>query len=160
MRIGIRNAAFLCTALALAFFMSSVRAHAATPAVAQSSPSAAGAKHVTLTVAFRTELRCGRLIGTRSLVLTLPAKEIVPATVAPGAITVSGTAAAKVSVAGRVVTISPAPPRGLMCDSVRPGMAKVVVTASAGLGNPRAPGTYNVKLAYGSETFAARLAIH
>ena len=67
MRIGIRNATFLCTALALAFFMSSLRAHAAGPASAQLSSSAAGAGHVTLTVPFRTELRCGRLIGRETL---------------------------------------------------------------------------------------------
>ena len=73
MRIGIRNATFLCTALALAFFMSSVRAHAAAPASAQLSSSAAGAGHVTLTM-FRTELRCGRLMGRQPLVVSLPFK--------------------------------------------------------------------------------------
>jgi hypothetical protein len=137
-----------------------VRAHAAVPATAQVSSSTAGAKHVTLTVSFRTELRCGRLVGSRAVVLTLPSKELVPATVAPAAISVTGRAAAKVSVAGRVVTIAPAPPRGVMCDSIRVGTAKIVVAAAAGLGNPRAPGTYSVKVTHGSETFAAPLAIH
>jgi hypothetical protein len=48
MRIGIRNATFLCTALALAFFSSAIRAHASAPATAQLSSSAAGAQHVTV----------------------------------------------------------------------------------------------------------------
>jgi hypothetical protein len=83
MRIGIRNATFLCTALALAFFMSSVRAHAADPASAQ-----------------------------------------------------------------------------LSSNSVRVGAAKIVIAGAAGIRNPDAPGAYRVKVAHGSETFAAPLAIH
>jgi hypothetical protein len=160
MRIGIRNATFLCTALALAFFLSSLHAHAAVPAMAHVSTSAAGAKHVTLTVSFRTELRCGLLMGSRTLVLGLPAKERVPATVPGAAVKVGGRAASKVSMSGHAVTITLAPPRGMMCDSVRIGVARIVVAGAAGIGNPRSPGTYSVKVTHGSETFAAPLAIH
>lgn len=160
MRIGIRSATFLCTALALAFYLSSVRAHAAAPASAQVSSSTAGAGHVTLTVSFRSELRCGRLMGRQTLVISLPSRARVAATVPASAVTVSGRAARGVSVSGHAVTIALAPPRGMMCDSVRVGTAKVVVAGAAGIRNPVAPGTYSVKLAHGSETFAAPLAIH
>jgi len=158
--VGIRTATVLCTALALAFFMGSVRAHAAGPATAQVSTSTAGAKHVRLIVSFRTELRCGRLMGSRTLVLGLPAKARVGATVPATAVTVGGTAASNVSVSGHTVTIALAPPRGAMCDSVRVGVAKIVVAGAAGIGNPGTPGTYSVRVAHGSETFAAPLTIH
>jgi hypothetical protein len=62
--------------------------------------------------------------------------------------------------AGRVVTISLAPPRAVMCDSVRVDMVKVVVAAAARLGNPCVHDTSTVKVTHGSETFAAPLAIH
>jgi hypothetical protein len=160
MRIGIRNATFLCTALALAFFMSSLRANGAVPATAQVSSSAAGAKHVTLTVSFRTELRCGHLMGTRTLVLGLPAKARLDAAVPASAVKIGGTAASKVSVSGHAVTVTLAPPRGMMCDSVRVGVAKIVLAGAAGIGNPSTPGTYSVKVTHGAETFTAPLAIH
>jgi hypothetical protein len=159
MRIGIRNATFLCTALALAFFMSSMRAHASVPATAQLSSSAAGAKHVALSLSFRTELRCGGLMGARTLVVALPLKSRVPATIPASAVTVAGKAVSNVGVSGHAVTLTLAPPRGMMCDSVRVGSARVVVAAAAGIGNPKSPGTYSVKVTHGSETFAAPLAI-
>jgi len=120
MRIGIRNAAFLCTALALAFFMSSLRAHAAGPASARLSSSAALAGPVPLTVPLTTELRCGRLMGRRTLDVALPSKARVAAAVPASALKVGCRAAREVSVSG----------------------------------------TYSVKVADGSETFAAQLKIH
>jgi hypothetical protein len=135
-------------------------APAAGPATTALSSSKAGAKHVTLTISLTTELQCGRLMGSRTLAVTLPAKVKVPATVAPAAVTVGGKAASSVSVAGRAVTISLAPPRGMMCDSITTGLAKIVFLPAAGLGNPRAPGTYTVRVAHGNDAFAAPLKIH
>jgi hypothetical protein len=161
MRIGIRNATFLCTALALAFFMSSVRAHAAIPATAQAqlSTSVAGAKHVTLTVSFRTELRCGMLMGSRTVVLGLPAKAHVNGTVPAAAVKVGGRAASKVGVSGHTVTITLAPPRGMMCDSLRVGVLRIVIDGTAGIGNPASPGLYYVKVTHGVETLGAAFRI-
>jgi len=158
--MGIRNATFLCTALALAFFTSSVRAGTPGPASALLSTNKAGAKHVTLTVSFRTELQCGRLMGSRTLVLVLPSRERVAATVPVGAVLIGGRAAGRVTVAGHTLTVSLPPPRGMLCDSVRVGTAKIVVAGAAGLGNPSAAGTYTVKVTHGSESFAAPFKIH
>ncbi len=58
------------------------------------------------------------------------------------------------------MTISLPPPRGMMCDSITMGLAKVVFLPAAGVGNPRAPGTYTVRVVHGSEAFAAPLKIH
>jgi hypothetical protein len=135
-------------------------APAADPAATALSSSKAGAKHVVLTISFRTELQCGRLMGSRTLAVTLPAKVKVPATVAPAAVTVGGKAVSSVGVAGRAVTISLPPPRGMMCDSITTGLTKIVFLPAAGLGNPRAPGTYAVRVVHGADAFAAPLKIH
>jgi hypothetical protein len=132
----------------------------AVPATTALSSSKAGAKSVTLTVSLRTELQCGRLMGSRALVVTLPAKARLPQTVAATAVMVGGSVAGQVSVAGRAVTISIPPPRGMVCDSITVGIAKIVFLSTAGLGNPRAPGTYTVRVAHGKDAFVAPLKIH
>ena len=131
-----------------------------TPATATLSSSKAGAKHVTMTVALRTELQCGRLMGSRTLALTLPAKAHVAATIPATALTVGGKAAATVAVAGRVVTVTLPLPHGMMCDSITMGVVKVVFAPAAAFANPKAPGSYTVRVAHGAETFAAALKIH
>jgi hypothetical protein len=124
------------------------------------STSKAGAKAVTLTVALNTELQCGRLRGG-ALVLRLPAQARLPGAIAASAVLVGGKASGRVAVDGHSLRISLPPPRGTMsCDSIRQGVVKIVVASAAGLGNPRAPGTYTVRLTRGSETFAAPLKIH
>jgi hypothetical protein len=156
-----RNALIPAAAvLACALAAGASAAPAAGPATTALSSSKAGAKHVTLTVAFRTELQCGRLMGSRTLAVTLPAKVKLPATVAPVAVTVSGRAVSSVAVAGRAVTITLPAPRGMMCDSITMGLAKIVFLPAAGLGNPRAPGIYTVRVVHGGEAFAAPLKIH
>ena len=85
-----------------------------------------------LSLSFRTELRCGGLMGARTLVVTLPLKSRVPATIPASAVTVAGKAVSNVGVSGHAVTITLAPPRGMMCDSVRVGSARIVVAAAAG----------------------------
>ena len=157
----LRRARVVAAPLALACALAGTAGAAtAVPATTALSSSKAGAKHVTLTVSLSTELQCGRLVGSRTLVVTLPAKAKLPQTVAASAVTVGGKAVSQVSVAGRAVTIFIPPPRGMMCDSIIVGMAKIVFLPAAGLGNPRAPGTYTVRVAHGNDAFAAPLKIH
>jgi hypothetical protein len=47
----------------------------------------------------------------------------------------------------------------MTCDSVRVGLAKIVIAGAAELRNPATPGAYTVKPAHGSETFAAPFTI-
>jgi hypothetical protein len=156
-----RRATVPATALlALALATTAGAAAAGSPATAALSSSKMGAKQVTLTIALTTELQCGRLMGSRTLVVTLPAKARVARTIPPAAVLVGGQAASAVSVAGRAVTISLAAPHGMMCDSIRTGIAKVVLKPGAGIGNPPASGTYTVRVVHGTETFAAPLEIH
>jgi len=137
-------------------------ASAATPAASGSvllSTHKAGAAHVAVTISLRTELQCGRLMGTRALVLTLPARERVPSTIAADAVLIGSKAAGRVSVTGHVITISPAPPRGMLCDSIKVGVAKVSILPAAGLGNPKASGAYTARLTHGSESWILPLRI-
>ncbi len=138
---------------------SAAASNPASEASAVLSPARLGAKNVMLTVSLRTELRCGRLAGTKPLVLALPARARVPSAIPASAVLIGGRAAGKVAVAGHTLTISPAPPRGVMCNSIRVGVVKIVVLPAAGLGNPRAPGAYVVRLTYGPGIFPLPLRI-
>lgn len=150
----------IAAALTLAAAGSALAATGDTPATATLSSSKAGAKHVTMTVALRSELQCGRLMGSRTLALTLPAKAHVATTIPVAAVTIGGKAAATVTVAGRVVTLTMPLPQGMMCDSITMGVVKIVVAPAAALANPKAPGAYTVRVAHSGETFAAPLKIH
>jgi hypothetical protein len=125
---------------------------------ATASSNLAGARPVALAVSLRTELQCGRLIGG-VLVVTLPRAMRVPGSIAASDVLVGSRAARSVAVAGRVVTVAVPLPRGVICDSIAPGVARIVFSRAAGLGNPKAPGTYTVKLRRGSDAFAAPLTI-
>jgi hypothetical protein len=129
------------------------------PATAALSPSTSGARHVALTISLRTELQCGRLMGSRTLVVTLPARARVAHAIPAAAVLVGGRAVSRVAVAGRVVTLSLPTPRGVLCDSIRMGQATIVFRPGAGLGNPPAPGVYTVRVAHGADAFAAPLEI-
>jgi hypothetical protein len=149
----------IIAALALATAAGASGASSAGTATAALSTSQAGAKRVTLTISLRTELRCGRLAGSGPLVLGLPAKAHVASAMPATAVLVGGKAAGRVVVAGHTLTVSLPPPRGMMCDTIRMGIAKVVVLPAAGFANPKAPGAYTVTVRHGSETFAAPLTI-
>jgi hypothetical protein len=147
------TASLLVAAVALSVAASAGASNPASEASAAVSPSKLGAKNVTLTVSLRTELRCGRLAGTKALVLALPARAHVPSAIPASAVLIGGRAAGKVAVTGHTLTISPAPPRGVMCNSIRVGVVKIVVEPAAGLGNPRVRGAYVLRLTYGPGTF-------
>ena len=116
------------------------------------STSAAGAKPVAITIALRTELQCGRLVGG-SLVVTFPRKMRVPASISVTSVLVGSRAARSVTVAGRVVTVAVPLPRGVICASIAPGVAKITFLRAAGLGNPKSPGAYSLTVRRGAATF-------
>jgi hypothetical protein len=129
------------------------------PATATLSSSAAGAKSVRMTIALHTELQCGRLTGG-PLVVTFPRQVHVPGQIAAASVLIGSRASRSVTVAGHVVTVAMPIPRGVMCDSIGPGIAKVTFTRASGLANPASAGAFAVKLRHGSETFAAAFKIH
>jgi hypothetical protein len=159
--LRVRRVALLL-ALGLALPLASAAgAHGSAPTNASSvalSTSAAGAKRVAMAISLHTELQCGRLLGT-AVIVTFPRQVRVPGAISASNVLVGTRAARSVAVAGHAVTIAMPLPRGVICDSIGPGVAKIVFSPAAGLGNPRAPGTYTVRLRRGAETFAAALEI-
>jgi hypothetical protein len=123
------------------------------------SPSAAEAKPVAVTSSLRTELQCGRLVGG-SLVVTFPRQMRVPRAIGAASVHVGTRAARSVTVAGRVVTVAVPLPRGVICDSIAPGVAKLTFSRAAGIGNPTSPGAYFFMLRRGSETLGSPFRIH
>ena len=122
------------------------------------SSARAGARPVVLTLAVRTELQCGRLVGG-ALVVRLPAQERMPATVAAAAVLVGGKPSGAVAVAGHVLTVSIPRPRGMMCDVIGPGTVTLVLTRSANLGNPKSAGKYPLTVSRGAQQFKTTLTI-
>jgi len=123
------------------------------------STATAGAKHVSATIALRTELQCGRLVGG-SLAVTFPRQMRVPRSISATSVLVGSRAARSVSVAGRVVTVAVPVPRGVICDSIAPGVAKITFSRAAGLGNPKSPGAYFLRVRRGAATFLSAFRIH
>ncbi len=121
------------------------------------SPDRAGARPVELTVAIRTELRCGRL-NARSAAVQLPPAAHVPASVPRSAVRVGGAAAAGVSVVRHTLTIA-LPVGGISCNVIAPGTVRIVVTKAAGIGNPPRAGSYSVGVTAGAERWTATLRI-
>jgi hypothetical protein len=95
------------------------------------SSTHAGARPVALVVSLHTELQCGKL-RNGSLALTFPAGARLPRTIPTSAIAVQGKQPASVKLANRTLSITLAPPAGLMCNVIGPGNAKVIVPRAAG----------------------------
>jgi hypothetical protein len=89
----------------------------------------------------------------------LPARERVPHIIPGSAVRVGGTPAARVRVSGQSLAIDLAQPRGAVCNVISTGIAKIVVTRAANLGNPAAPGTYSITIQHAAATFYAPLMI-
>ena len=124
------------------------------------STNKAGARPVGATITVReAELQCGRLVGG-SLVVTFPRKMRVPASISATSVLVGSRAARSVTVAGRVVTVAVPLPRGVICASIAPGVAKITFLRAAGLGNPKSPGAYTLTVRRGAETFDSPFRIH
>ena len=101
-----------------------------------------------LTLALRTELQCGRLVGG-ALVVRLPAQERMPASVAATAVLVGGKPSGAVTMAGHTLTVvDPTAPRhDVRFD--RPGHRHHGSTRSANLGNPKSAGNYPLVVSRG-----------
>jgi hypothetical protein len=127
-------------------------------ASASLSNASAGTRPVALVVSLHAELQCGRLRG-RTVALTFPAAMRLPRTMSASEIAVQGGRPSGVKLAGRTLTIAIAPPAGMMCDSIAPGTAKILISRAAQLGNPASAGTYPLAVRYGAETLNASLKI-
>lgn len=127
-------------------------------AAASLSNAHAGTRPVALVVSLHTELQCGRLRG-RAVALTFPAATRLPRTISASAITVEGKRPSSAKLAGRTLSIALAPPTGVICDSIGPGTAKILISRAAQLGNPASAGTYSLGVRYGTETLSAPLKI-
>jgi hypothetical protein len=127
-------------------------------ASASLSSTHAGARPVALVVSLHTELQCGKLRGG-SLALTFPAGARLPRTIPASAIAVQGKQPASVKLANRTLSITLAPPAGLMCNVIGPGTAKIIVLRTAKLGNPASAGVYKLGVHYGTQTLLATLKI-
>lgn len=126
---------------------------------AVATPARAGARPVSLTLALHYEMVCGRP-GRGPLVVTLPEAMVVPHSIPHGAVILQGRRATAVAVAGHVVTVAVPKPAGVSCHSITIGTLRTTFTPAAGLGNPRAAGTYTVRARVAGRSFAARLTIH
>jgi hypothetical protein len=121
------------------------------------SSARAGARPVALTITIATELRCGRL-NSPSVVVRLPTAARVPARVARTAVRVGGAVAARVSVTGHTLTVG-LPHSGPNCNTIAPGVVRVVITRAANVGNPPSAGRYVVVVSAGVERWSAVLGI-
>ncbi|HUK93447.1 MAG TPA: hypothetical protein VLU96_00170 [Gaiellaceae bacterium] len=122
------------------------------------SSNRAGARPVAVRVTFGAELQCGRL-PWRAILLRLPAQERVPTHIAAADVLVGGAHASRVTVSKRTLAIGIPHPAGMVCDSIRPGQATILITRAAGLGNPGAPGRYAFVVRHGAETATAWVTI-
>jgi hypothetical protein len=122
------------------------------------SSAHAGARPVAVTLAVRTELQCGRLLGG-TLVVRLPTQERMPAKVAAGAVLVAGKPAAAVAMTGHTLVVSVPRPPVMMCDVIGPGTVTIVLTRTANFGNPKTAGKYPLTVARGALLFKTQLTI-
>jgi hypothetical protein len=128
-------------------------------ATAVAAPDGVAARPVELRLSLGVELQCGRLQG-RSILVALPAAMRVEASIPRSAVLVNDRPVAAVSVTGHSVRLTtPAASGGVICDVMAPGKVSIVFTRAAGVGNPRAAGTYTVTLRAGRTTGSAHLSI-
>jgi hypothetical protein len=127
-------------------------------ATAVATPGAAGERPAALTLKLRYEMTCGQP-GTGPVVVVLPARMLVPASIARAAVLVRGRAAPSVHVNGHVIVIGLPRPPEVICQSIGLGTLTLAFTPAARFGNPLAPGTYNVRARVGGRSFTAALTI-
>jgi hypothetical protein len=152
--VDVRAAAFSLLLAAAAAMLTAAPALGVNPALTTMALSSekAGARPVSATITIReAELQCGRLVGG-SLVVTFPRQMRVPRAIGAASVLVGTKAARSVTVSGRVVTVAVPVPRGVICDSITIGVAKLTFTRAAGLGNPKSPGAYLFRLRRGADT--------
>lgn len=122
-----------------------------------SSPRAAGAHRVRLSVTLRYQMQCS-YPGAGDLTVTFPAAVKLPKRFAAGTIKLAGKPIAA-TVKARKVTVSIPPPQGVLCGTVGPGSVTLVFTHKAKLSNPAQAGSYAFTAVHQKLTFAAKLAV-
>lgn len=122
------------------------------------SSTKAGARPVAVTVKVHYEMVCGQP-GRGTAVVSLPGAAVVPRGISRSAVLVNGKPAPSVSVSGHDVSIAMPLPRGVTCMSVGPGTLTLTLTQAAGIGNPKAPGTYTIRVQRNARLYSARVQI-
>jgi hypothetical protein len=129
------------------------------PATATLSSAKVGAKPVALTVKLRYEMVCGQP-GAGKATVSLPAAADVPGRIASSAVLVDGKPSPSVSVSGHDITIAmPLKRPGVTCMVVGPGTLTLTLTRASGLGNPKRPGFYAIRVLRNTTTFRASVKI-
>jgi hypothetical protein len=118
----------------------------------------AGVRPVALVISLRTELQCGKL-RPGTLAVAFPAAARLPKTIPASAVTVGGEHPGSVKLAARTLSITIPPPAGVMCDSIAPGTAKILVSRAARVGNPAAAGSYKLGVHYRTAALTAKFTI-
>ena len=118
----------------------------------------AGVRPVALVISVHSELQCGKL-RPGTLAVAFPAATRLPKAIPASAVTVGGEHPSSVKLAGRTLSITIPPPAGVMCDSIAPGTAKILVSRVAQVGNPAAAGSYKLGVRYRTEALAATFTI-
>jgi hypothetical protein len=146
------------TALLLAGGVGAVVAGQAGSVGVKLSSEGAGARPIAVTLAVRTELQCGRLVGG-TIVARFPAAETVPKVIAKAAVLVGAKPSGGVVVNGHAVTVTVPRPAGVLCDVIGPGTAAVVLTRAANLGNPARAGNYTLAVQRGGNLLKGQFTI-
>jgi hypothetical protein len=127
-------------------------------ATAAATPAMHGAT-AALTLTVRAELQCGRPSAGRILV-SFPGAFHVPAHIGRRSTRIDDGLPSAVAVSAHVVALTVPPVRGLTCDSIAPGIVRVVFLRRAGLINPAHAGLYAISIRVGSTTAVAHLRVH
>lgn len=144
---------------AAALAATALAAAPAAPLTATATPARAGAGPVSLVVTARlAELQCGRVVHG-SVVVGLPQAMRVPTVIRPGSVRLQAAVPASVRVVGHTLVVQPAPPQGVICDSIGPGVVRVLFRPAAQLGNPTRRGSYRVWLRANAQTVSGRLTV-
>jgi len=108
----------------------------------------AGAHPVGLTIQLHGELECGRL-PFQALTVGLPAAMHVVGGIPRSSVLVGGKTGASVAVHGSAIqiTVPPLSKPGVICHVLGPGTVSIAIARSAGLRNPRRPGSYPFSVA-------------
>jgi len=104
------------------------------------------------------ELQCG-WVGPHISVM-FPKAERLPTRIAPEAVLIDGNHPTAATRSGRTVSLTIAPPTGVLCDSIGPGTVRIRFTRAARIGNPRSAGRYTVHAEHGASVATATFAVH
>lgn len=108
-----------------------------------------------VSVRLELPLTCGRLVGALSV--DLPRGAHVPSSIAPGAVTINGTAVRSVVVRGQTVTATTPRPLGPTCLSIVEGPVRLRFAATAGLTGLSGRATVTVR--HGSRSYRGTLTV-